>query len=549
MNSRLVRLGFFAAFACGCVLVALALASSTAFAQLEQVGTFAGTGPGPGGSGSEPGQLSDPGQVDVNDADGRVYVADTGNNRVEVFKQTSAGMEFDSEVAVTAPTGVAVDQADGDVYVANASGISKFDAAMTPVAGWTDPGVTGALTVDGSTGDLLVADAGANLIRRFHADGTAAGSFSAEGPLDVAAEADGDLLVVTSTGSLFNCATSTVRRFTPAGTPGEVVGESLVAPGAVAVDPDGGTILVAANTNGYNCPVSGDPKVVAMGADGAVVEERTLPGTVYATVPGLAAQGGGSVRIYAVTKSPAGDTFGPTKGFVLANPQPGPPAVISEDARATDTELELSATLDRGNVPAEYRFEFGATPSYGFATPSAKVPAGGGPLVVRRAVVGVAPGTTYHYRVVVTNGFGKAEGIDQTVTTQQASDDADGCSNASSRTAQSAAFLPQCRAWEMVSPARKNGNDVFYESGQAAVDGNGVVFSAGGAFGDAQSNSLETSYVAFRGADGWKTEGLAPPMQNNLLLVEGVRQVTDNLDYSVSTARLTSSPGVVSFVC
>lgn len=529
-------------------IVVMAFGASSAFAAYEEVGSFAGSGSGPGGSGSEPGQLSNPGQADVRSATGNLYVADTANNRVEIFKPTATAGEYDSEIAITAPIGLAVDQATGDLYVATASGISKFDSTGAPiVAGWTDPAVSGTLAVDPSSGDLLVADQGANLIRRFESDGTAAGTFAAERPLDVAANSTGEVFVVTSTGDLLGCATSAVQRFSAAGTAEAAIGSSLVAPSSVAIDPDDDAILVAAQTNGYNCG-GPDPEVAAFDSAGTFVEAITLASTQYATIPGLAVQGAGSVRVYAVAKSPANDVFGPTKVVVLENPVPVEPAVIAQSAVPTQSEAELRAAIDRGFLAVEYHFEYGTTASYGQSTPAAHLPAGGGTPTVAASVAGLQPQTTYHFQVVVTNSLGTAKGPDQTFTTLALPAGPDTCPNAASRAAQSSAFLGQCRAYEMVSPLEKNGNDIFLERAQASINGDGLAFTAGGAFGDAESSSLESSYVAFRGADGWRTEGVAPPMQNNILLVEGAKQFSKDLRVSAGTARTVSEPGTISML-
>ena len=263
----LILLAFCATFA-----LALGAASANAASYLE-VGTFAGTGPGPGGSGSEDGQLSNPGQADVNDATGNLYVADTGNDRVEVFKPTATAGEYDSQAAVPGATGLAIDQFDGSVYVSTPTGIGKYDAALAPVAaGWTDPGVTGALAVDPVSGDLLVADTGANLVRRFNSDGSADGSFAAERPIDLAANSSGEIFVVTTSGDIGNypCgSTSSVERFDGAGSSqGTLVGLDI--PGAVAVDPDDDSIVVADRVNAYFCDGANTPRVVSFDAAGSL---------------------------------------------------------------------------------------------------------------------------------------------------------------------------------------------------------------------------------------------------------------------------------------
>jgi hypothetical protein len=93
---------------------------------------------------------------------------------------------------------------------------------------------------------------------------------------------------------------------------------------------------------------------------------------------------------------------------------------------------------------------------------------------------------------------------------------ADGCGNAAARTQQNVQFLPDCRAYEMVSPLDKNGNDVVTSAGwtQAAVTGDAAKFTALAPFGDAPGGSLVSEFVARRSAEpgtsGWQTHGITP---------------------------------------
>lgn len=73
--------------------------------------------------------------------------------------------------------------------------------------------------------------------------------------------------------------------------------------------------------------------------------------------------------------------------------------------------------------------------------------------------------------------------------------------------------LPDGRAYELASPANKNGN---YAAGgptnaaHASAGGNAVVFSATGAMGDASSSVLGP-YVARRSSSGWSVSSTTPP--------------------------------------
>ncbi len=403
-----------------------ALAATASAAYLE-VGSFAGGGEGPGGSGSADGQLANPGQVDVNDASGVLYVADTANNRVQAFNQAATGGTYDSQVAITAPTGVAVDHATGDVYVANATGVSKFTSSLSPAGGWSDPGTTGALAVDPSTGNLLVADQGASLVRRYASDGSALDSFSVARPLDLAASSSGEILVVSSTGNLItNCAaTSSVERFSGAGSSLGRIGAGLVAPGAVAIDSSDGTIYVAAYTNRYNCG-SELPQIAAFAPDGTASGSVELAGdTQYATVPGLAVRGDGSQRTYAVTKSPMGDSWGATKITALEDvpPPPDPVATIEPASNVDSFSVTLNGTANpEGGALNNCYFEYSTDNSFSeIAVCEESVGPGASPVPVHADVSGLAAAMTYNFRLVLTKGPAVARTSVRTFTTASAS--------------------------------------------------------------------------------------------------------------------------------
>ncbi len=87
-----------------------------------------------GSAGSGEGELSDPAGIAIDETNGTVYVADRGNNRVDVFQPVRdgegrvVGEKFAAEIPVVSPVALAVDSAGsrlydpsaGDVYVVSA---------------------------------------------------------------------------------------------------------------------------------------------------------------------------------------------------------------------------------------------------------------------------------------------------------------------------------------------------------------------------------------------------------------------------------------------
>jgi hypothetical protein len=70
--------------------------------------------------------------------------------------------------------------------------------------------------------------------------------------------------------------------------------------------------------------------------------------------------------------------------------------------------------------PTQVRFEYGGGPSYGSATAPVDIGSGQAPRAVGADLSGLRPGTTYHFRVVATNGVGSSSGPDQIFTTLSA---------------------------------------------------------------------------------------------------------------------------------
>jgi hypothetical protein len=96
---------------------------------------------------------------------------------------------------------------------------------------------------------------------------------------------------------------------------------------------------------------------------------------------------------------------------------------------------------------------------------------------------------------------------------------AEPCQNEAIREQQRSTFLPDCRAYEMVSPPDKNGGDVMPNAGRtrASEAGNAVDFASLSAFGDAVGTGLAVDYISVRdatpGTNGWATHSITPPMQ------------------------------------
>jgi tripartite motif-containing protein 71 len=130
--------------------------------------------------GTEETSLSSPEGIAVDSSSGNVYVADTGNNRIQIFSSNSTfitewGRYGTVNGSLSSPRGIALDQA-GYVYVADTGNnriqIFSSNGTFISVLG-RDGGANGTLrspegiAVDSSSGNVYVADTDNNRISVF----------------------------------------------------------------------------------------------------------------------------------------------------------------------------------------------------------------------------------------------------------------------------------------------------------------------------------------------------------------------------------------------
>ncbi|MFA6584386.1 MAG: 6-bladed beta-propeller, partial [Elusimicrobiaceae bacterium] len=139
---------------------------------LNENGQFLGSF---GGSGSDQGRMSAPGAVAVG-IDGRVYVADTGNDRIDVFTPDGIYM-FDFPIA--SPSAIAADPG-GNIYVlgAGTNEVIKFDPDGKKLASIKIKGDNFCVT---KTGFLYVSSYEDGKIREYTPDGNFSGEFGTRG--------------------------------------------------------------------------------------------------------------------------------------------------------------------------------------------------------------------------------------------------------------------------------------------------------------------------------------------------------------------------------
>ena len=98
-----------------------------------------------------------------------------------------------------------------------------------------------------------------------------------------------------------------------------------------------------------------------------------------------------------------------------------PPKLITGAAKhLTRHSATLTGSVNPHGVATTYRFQYGRTARYGNHTPPESAGAVTFMKAVSAKVLGLRPGTTYHYRVVATNPAGTTNGADRTFRTPRA---------------------------------------------------------------------------------------------------------------------------------
>ncbi len=91
----------------------------------------------------------------------------------------------------------------------------------------------------------------------------------------------------------------------------------------------------------------------------------------------------------------------------------GEPTVSTGNATAiTPTSATVNGTVNPEGQSTTYYFEYGTTTSYGSQTSVAGAGSGTAGVKVSTSIEPLVPNTTYHYRVVATNGSGTTLGTD-----------------------------------------------------------------------------------------------------------------------------------------
>jgi hypothetical protein len=305
---------------------------------------------------------------------------------------------------------------------------------------------------------------------------------------------------------------------------GEVVG-SLKAgrPSAIALTPTG-RVFVFDGANPTPIIREYDP----LGNEAQSFGKGELQASIgLATSTACGVEGANLYAAHQSGVNPFINLYGTAPDANLCPPPAAAPSIEAQFATAVaTTDAALRAKINPHFWPdTRYRVEYG-TGKCSEGGCDKEQPASPGALLTKETidaalttpevfVEGLAPNTTYHYRFLAeSSGGGPTVGEELSFRTLPLPGEGNSaCPNQAFRTG-AAAKLPDCRAYEMVSPLDKQNGDIATGGGgfaQTAFDGGRMTFSSFRSFADPESAPLNHQYLATRGAGGWATASIAPP--------------------------------------
>ena len=533
-------------------VLALSCAPADALSQRGHVFAFSFAVQGRGA-----GELFEPAGVAVDEASGDVYVVDRGNNRIERFgakgefiaawgwgvkdgqkefeiceRACDAGIPGAGRGQLDSPDAIAVDNSTspsdpsgGDVYVvadgrAEHGHLLKFTREGEPLSPIKQEGVEPKW--EGILDGVAVDGAGTTWVYR---------GVEAEGHIEAFSDAGKNqfdepglessvlcpkpgFAVDSAGGGLYADHERENREGLCPGEEGEegrpvvsaklkVEGES-VGTAVSALDPSQTTAAATESSTG-DVYVENVTAISAFDSAGALIQSVRLPGEgpVGSGIAANAATGDLYVADAAAGKI---DVFEPQP--------PGQPVVDGLSSEVVSpSSAKLSAEIDPAGADTRYYFQYGTVDCKSSPSSCTDVPAAPGVDIgsgftdqsVAVTLQGLEPSTTYYYRVLAANEHGQAEGAETfgSLTTPP----------------NAAGLLLDSRAWEMVSPAEKDGSGIEplrNEGGlvQAAEDGNSITYVANGPIvpePEGNRAPYPTQAIATRGPSGWASQEIVTP--------------------------------------
>jgi NHL repeat-containing protein len=236
----------------------------------------------------------------------------------------------------------------------------------------------------------------------------------------------------------------------------------------------------------------------------------TEPTDVTTTLTGFSPGTTDHYRLVA-TNALGATTKGEDRTFITTQP----PAIDGlSSAHLTATTADLNAQVNPNGLETSYRFEYGTTISYGQAVP---VPDGSLSASNADQPIGVhlenlIPHEVYHYRLIATNADGTTASEDHTFNFYPPP-----CPNENVRQQTQSNYLPDCRAYELVTPDEAGGTQIFPDGPNTGYASGPPRFAYKGLFstipnsGGSPIDGAGDLYVATRAATGWVSRYVGLP--------------------------------------
>ncbi len=511
-------------------------------------------------------------------------VGEDVDNRIVRFAPSGSLLGSSRLPGQVVARGIAVDSA-GAVYVIRNGGIEKYEASepqATLLSAFAAGSNTSSLSINASNHVFAAQAEGSNwVITEYDASGTALSRFGYGeiefrlNGLAIAAASDG----VYGSEEYVNSPTLGNKvLFLPFPPPGPISCCAVAGPVSNTkatlkgrINPEGKITTyhfeyvdqVGFQANGFTgAETSAETPI---GEDVSVHEVSAAIGCPVPTVPPQAVCLTPETKYHyrlVATNSDAPEGIVSEEGTFITR---APLEVLETFATEVGTDsAQLHAIVNPLGIPATGYFEFIDDAGFnvsGFdgAIQVPDVGGGSGPIdlgfeeagkAVSVQLASLALDTTYHYRFIASDPFTPSPGIAGAEPTFHTSpvpiSRPDPCPNASFRTSASA-NLPDCRAYEMVSPVQKGNTDIAvrvnaqnFPAGfeQSASNGSGFAYSSEKSFSGAASAPYTSQYVATRGGAGWMSAPISPPRGPKSL--SELINIKYDVQYKVFTPDLSS---------
>lgn len=408
----------------------------------------------------------------------------------EPFEAPLGGFGESGEGAISGSYGIAVNEASGDIYVSDGQGHLSVFGPNVILPSATTEAATGISQTEATLHGAVNPEGTATTYQFEYGTTKSYGSLAPAAPASAGSDSTEHALEAASSG----LAAGTVYHYRIAATNanGTVHGADMTfrTTGPPAVDSESSGVVGQAEAQieasidpgGFDTTYSveyGPTEAYGSTTTPVDVGSGTSDQNVSAQLTGLQPD---SLYHYRVRASNSqGSASGPDQTFTTL-----PVAVISEESlsNAGSSSVTLTANVNTLGSASSYHYEYGPTTAYGSSTPATSLGAYNGNVTTAAQVQDLSPGSTYHFRIVVSNVLGAVQGQDVTFKTLE----------------QGLPGLPDGRGYEMVTPARNEGVQVYGPNG-ARIEGEST----------ASPEIVNTGYPVRAAADGGAVAYVAEP--------------------------------------